>query len=157
MVAALIVNGILALWVLVDAGKRKASAGGWFFGTLILGVLLIPFYRAGRPLKAGEKRYGGYGWNVMKGFALFWTLFMFVAAVTGMFNAGSAINEMGAASDAERAGAGLGVALGMGMLFCLWFFPLVGALVLGLLLKKGNEVEEGPTGRLAQIDQTKPV
>jgi len=51
-------------------------------------------------------------------------------------------------SDAARAGAGLGMLLGMGFLAVAWFLPTCGAALLGFLLKKNSIVETGPTGAL---------
>jgi hypothetical protein len=37
----------------------------------------------------------------------------------------------------------------MSMLMGLWFFVMVGALVIGLFVKKTSIIEKGPTGALA--------
>jgi len=139
--------GLFAIWVLVDGLKRKAKALPWAIGTVLLGPIVLPVYIAKRPLKAGEVREGGTGWNVLRNFALFWTILMAVAAFWGMV----AVSEQTATlqTEAERAGAAIGTALGLGMIAALWFFPMVGALVLGLFLKKSSVVEKGPTGPLA--------
>jgi hypothetical protein len=50
------------------------------------------------------------------------------------------------ASDAARAGAGIGMTLGMGFLAAVWFFPTMGAALLGFLMKKNSIVEVGPLG-----------
>jgi hypothetical protein len=55
-------------------------------------------------------------------------------------------------SDAARAGAGLGMLLGMGFMAVVWFLPTCGAAVLGFLLKKNSIVETGPTGALVGQD-----
>jgi hypothetical protein len=137
---------ILALWVLLDALKRKAGAIPWAIGTLLLGPFVLPLYLAKRPLKAGEVREGGTAWNVLKTFALFWTLLMVVAAVMGLVGASKTYTAL--ESNAERTGAAIGTTLGLGLIGALWFFPMVGALVLGLFLKKSSVVETGPTGPL---------
>ena len=80
---------ILAVYVLVDAGKRHNSRTGWPVATLLLGPVVLPVYFAKRHLKKGEVREGGTGWNVLKNFALMWTLTMAVAGVAGMGNRGS--------------------------------------------------------------------
>jgi hypothetical protein len=51
-------------------------------------------------------------------------------------------------SDAEKAGAGIGIVVGMGILSAVWFLPTAGAALLGFLLKKNSIVEKGPTGPL---------
>ena len=72
---------------------------------------------------------------------------MFVVGVAGMMEAGDAVNK--ASSSAEQAGAAIGTVIGIGMILGLWFFVIVGALVIGLFLKKSSIVEKGPTGALA--------
>jgi len=62
----------------------------------------------------------------------------------------SFLSSQKAGSEAEQAGAAIGATLGLGMIFGLWFIVLVGALVLGLFLKKSGIVEKGPTGPLAK-------
>ena len=64
-----------------------------------------------------------------------------------MMEAGDAVNK--ASSSAEQAGAAIGTVIGIGMILGLWFFVIVGALVIGLFLKKSSIVEKGPTGALA--------
>jgi hypothetical protein len=149
-----VVYGIFAIWVLVDGLKRKASAIPWAIGTLVLGPIVLPVYVAKRPLKAGEVREGGTGWNVLRNFALYWTILMAVAAVWGM----AAVSQQSASlkTEAEQAGAAIGTALGLGLIGALWFFPMVGALVLGLFLKKSSIVEKGPTGPLASAPEGAP-
>jgi len=110
-------------------------------------VVVIPFYFAKRPLKAGEVREGGTAWNVIKSFAIFWTIFMFVAGVVGMISASKVVEK--ANSGAEQVGATIGTAIGISVIFGVWFIVLIGTLVLGLFLKKSSIVENGPTGNLA--------
>ena len=129
--------------------KTPESSGGlWPAATLVLGPVVLPVYFAKRNLQAGEVREGGTGWNVIKNFALFWTLTVAVGAVAGMVNAGQVADR--ATTQAQKAGAALGASLGMGMIFMLWFVVLAAALILGLFLKKSSIVEHGPTGPLAQ-------
>jgi len=106
-------------------------------------ILVIPFYLAKRPLKAGEVREGGTGWNVIKYFAVFWTILMFTAGMFGLIGAGEMVGNT--ASDAEAAGAAIGSVLGLGMIFTLWFIVLVGALVIGVFVKKQSVIEKGPS------------
>lgn len=140
--------GIFALWVLWDGFGRKMGAGTvlWGAGTFILGPIVLPVYLAKRPLKSGEVREGGTGWNVLKNFAILWTIVMAVASIVGLMAVSQA--TVGLKSDAERAGAGIGMVLGMGLLAAVWFFPTMGAALLGFLLKKNSIVEKGPTGPL---------
>lgn len=143
-----ILNAVIALWVFFDARKRKMNQPAlWAIGTFFIMVAVIPFYFAKRHLKDGEVREGGTAWNVIKSFAIFWTVLMAVAGIVGMMAAGEFVNKT--TTEAEQVGAALGTALGMGMIFGLWFIVLAGALVIGLFMKKSSIVEKGPTGPLA--------
>lgn len=140
---------IFAVWVFIDAKKAPQSSGGLArrdLGARSSGTL--PVYFAKRNLQAGEVREGGTGWNVIKNFALFWTLTVAVGVVAGMVNAGQVADR--ATTQAQKAGAALGATLSMGMILVLWFLVLAAALILGLFLKKSSIVEHGPTGPLAQ-------
>jgi hypothetical protein len=136
-----------AIWVLVDSRRRLNNPVGWTVGTLILGPVVLPVYFAKRHLKSRETREGGTAWNILRNFALFWTIAMAVAAIIGA----TAVSEQSATlhGDAEKAGFAIGTALGLGLIGALWFFPMVGAVVLGFLLKKSSVVEKGPTGPLS--------
>lgn len=143
-----VLNIAISLWVFVDARNRKMEKSGlWAIGTFFLMIVVIPFYFAKRPLKDGEVREGGTGWNVLRSFAIFWTITMFVAGVSGMIAVSDVTTNY--SSSAEQAGAAIGTAMGMGMIIGLWFVVIVGALAIGLFLKKSSIVEKGPTGPLA--------
>jgi hypothetical protein len=75
---------------------------------------------------------------------------MVMAGFGALMNMGRAVSSLD--SDAARAGAGLGMLLGMGVLAAVWFLPTCGAAVLGFLLKKNSIVETGPTGALVGQD-----
>jgi hypothetical protein len=140
-----------AIWVFTDAKKRLYGGIPWAVSTAILGPLALPVYLAKRPLREGELREGGTAWNVLKNFAIFWTITMFVVGIAGMVGASEAVGT--AQGDAEQAGAAIGTALGMGLILVMWFFPMVGALVLGFFMKKSAIIERGPTGALANVPQ----
>jgi len=142
---------IFAIWIFFDAKRRKNNFVVWSLSTVILGPIILPFYFAKRNLKEGELREGGTGWNVLKNFALLWTLTMFVAGIVGMIGAGDVAQYAG--TDAEKAGAVIGMGIGLGLIIALWFFPMLAALVLGLFLKKSSIVEKGPTGKLVEIEK----
>ena len=134
--------GVLAVWVLGDAAARKANGILWAVGTLLLGPLILPVYLAKRSLKSGEVREGGTAWNVLKNFAILWTVLMAIVAVISLVAVGQ--HTLKAQGEAEQTGAALGTVLGLGVIGAFWFFPMVGALVLGLMLKKSSVVERGP-------------
>ena len=137
----------IAIWLFLDAKKRKYNGIPWAAFTAILGPLVVPFYFAKRPLKDGEVREGGFAWNVLKYFAIFWTITMAIGFFAGMANASE--QASGYKTDAEQAGAGIGMAIGGAMIFFLWFIILAGALIFGFFLKKSSVIERGPTGPLA--------
>jgi hypothetical protein len=145
-----ILFGLLALWVGFDASRRNLGAAKavlWALGTLVLGVIVVPVYLAKRPLKANQVREGGFAWNVLKNFALTWTILMVAISISAI---GAAVGGTNATSDAEAAGAAIGVSIVVVILAVVWFFPMVGAIVLGFFLKNSAIVERGPTGSLAQ-------
>lgn len=137
---------MFAIWVFFDARKRMNHTIGWPAATLVLGPVMLPVYFAKRHLKAGETREGGTAWNVIKNFALFWTLTMGAAIIAGMVGVGQIADR--AATDAERAGTALGATLGLGVMLLIWFLVLVAALVIGLFLKKSSMGQLGRWGRL---------
>ena len=121
-------------------------------GTVFLGPIILPIYLASRPLKQGEVREGGKGWNILKNFAILWTIVMAIASVAGLMAMTKGTENL--TSDAARAGAGIGMALGMGLLAAVWFFPTMGAALLGFLMKKNTVVENGPAGSLVGENST---
>jgi hypothetical protein len=137
---------IVAAFVFSDARSRQANSLAWAIGTLLLMAIVLPIYYAVRPLKRGERRKGGRGWNVLRNFALAWTAMMAVAGVAGFLSVAMATASLN--SEGERIGAAIGVIAGIGFMGALWFFPVVAAVLLGFMLKE-NVVEEGPTGPLA--------
>lgn len=148
----IVFNGLLLAYLIWDGYKREVSnLWAWGLGTILMGVLVLPFYFAKRPLTDGEVRTGGFSWNVLKNFVILWTLLIVVLGI----GYGARVSEtfQTAQSDAEQAGAVIGTGLGFGILGFMWLFPLIGAGVLGLFLKKDVN-EEGPTGPLANEDES---
>jgi hypothetical protein len=148
----IILYAVFAAWVLFDGFSRRTggAATAWALGTLLLGPIILPIYLATRPLTNGEIREGGTGWNVLKNFAILWTIVMAVATCSALSVMSNVTSNF--RSDAERAGAGIGMFLGMGVLAAVWFVPTAGAALLGFLLKKNSIVEKGPTGPLIGTD-----
>lgn len=83
---------------------------------------------------------------MIKTFAVLWTITMFFTLKDAVMATLDVTNK--ASTDAEQAGAVIGTALGFSMIIGLWFVILVGALVIGVFLKKSSIVEKGPTGPL---------
>ena len=113
----------------------------WGLGVLLFWLLLFPLYLAKRPLKAGEVRSGGEGWNFMKNLAIALTVF---APVVGILGLAGVASEATSAEDAAALVVGLVLLVGL-----MWLVFGGGALVLGLILKRSSVIERGPTGPLA--------
>lgn len=141
----LILNAVLTLWVCIDARKRNEDIAQWAVGTAFLGVIVVPVYLAKRSLLSGETREGGTAWNVLKNFAIVWTILMAFAAGQGLLLLGKEAAKL--QGGAEMAGAAIGSFLGFGVLAATWFFPFIGAFVVGLMMKKSSITEKGPTGK----------
>lgn len=135
----------IGAWAFVDSKQRLYERGKWLaLAAVFFGPITMPIYLAFRPLKEGEFREGGTGWNVLKNFALFWTITLFMSFMAGAISALASIKPV---SDAEKAGAGLGLFLVGGILLLVWFIPMISAIVLGFFLKT-SQTENGPTGPL---------
>lgn len=142
----------LAVWLFIDSKRRRYDKGlFWALGTAIVGPITAPAYFAYRPLRKGESREGGTAWVILKNFALCWTVTMAVCTFAGMASVADTTNKM--TNEYERAGAAIGSALGLGLLFIVWLLPMIGAVMLGVFLKKSNAIETGPTGPLATEDE----
>ena len=141
--AYLLIIVIFAVWVFVDASKRKNNHIGWPVVTLLVSpVIALPVYLAKRHLKEDEVRKGGTGWNVIKNFAVAWTITIIVASIVLM---AELLEVSPSISQAKMAGMGWGLSIGV-----FWFVVLVVTLALGFFLKKNSVVERGPTGPLAE-------
>jgi hypothetical protein len=145
----IIIFGVLTLWVAFDASRRNLGAAKtilWAIGTFLIGVIVVPIYLAKRPLKPNEVREGGLAWNLLKNFALTWTVLMVAISISAI-NAAAGTDT---SSGAEAAGAAIGIGIVIVILAVVWFVPMVGAIALGFFLKNSAIVERGPTGPLAQ-------
>jgi hypothetical protein len=135
--------------VAFDASRRNLGAAKtilWAIGTFLIGVIVVPIYLAKRPLKPNEVREGGLAWNLLKNFALTWTVLMVAISISAI-NAAAGTDT---SSGAEAAGAAIGIGIVIVILAVVWFVPMVGAIALGFFLKNSAIVERGPTGPLAQ-------
>lgn len=86
-----------------------------------------------------ERRQRGFFGRVFQ--ILFWmfNILMLLWLVTSLLGMGDVANK--AATDAEKAGAGIGIILGLGVIFWTW---LIGALVFGLMMyaSRGKKIIE---------------
>jgi hypothetical protein len=141
-----IVNLAFALWIFSDARTRKMELPGlWAAGCFLLMILVVPFYLAKRPLKAGEVREGGTVWNFCKSFSILWTVLMFVVGVSGKIATSNAVQK----ANLDPSGSGMAFVTGFGfiMIVGVWFFVLAGVLAMGFH-NRNFILEEGPTGPL---------
>ncbi len=138
---------IIAIWVAFDARKRQNNVIVWPLASLLVGPLTLPVYFAKRNLRQGEIRKGGTAWNVLKNFAIFWTLTILAVTLVGSLGVGKMAQQ--SANEYEQTGLAVGAALGFGLIAVIWFVVLAGTFVLGFILRKSSIVEEGPTGPLA--------
>jgi ankyrin repeat protein len=129
--------GTCAAWVFCDARLRNAAAIFWSILAAVLGPLALPVYLAKRPLKEGEIREGGFGWQLFKNLALLWTLAIGLIIVKGFTTVtGGAVSFRGEIQLA-------GIAVGFGVLVLGWLSILIGIAVIALLLKKSSIIEKG--------------
>ena len=77
------IRALATLWVAWDSKQRKALDWFWVLVVLLLGPLMLPLYLTMRPLIKGEKRVGGFIWNLfvsLENFAT-WVVGLAAAAV----------------------------------------------------------------------------
>jgi len=135
---ALLVVGLIAVIIAVDAYRRKSSIV-WSIAALVMGPLVIPFYLAFRNLLPGEKRVGGKPWTIARYLSLTWTFVVLGVALMWTTN----LMSIGANSDAEAAGVALGFMLGAFVLFLVWLVPVSVAMAVGGMLRDGTNIEIG--------------
>jgi len=138
------VNLATTLYIGISAYNRKIRWWSlWALPALLLGVLVIPFFRAFRPLKDDETRSGGKLYLVLRDFARIIILVfglsyavVFVAGIGGMESANT---------DAGEAGVFMGMSLSaiciLPIMLMVWIIPRA---------LRSDQTEEGPTGPLAE-------
>jgi hypothetical protein len=82
----LAISLVLAVWVGRDASRRQTQTAPflWGLGVLLVWILFLPLYLTKRPLKTGEVRSGGGGWNFMKYLAITVTVYVPIVMVLGL-------------------------------------------------------------------------
>lgn len=142
-----------ALYVAGSAYNRKLGwwSAAWAVPALFFGVLVIPFFRAFRPLKQNEVRRGGKVYVVLRDYARIIILLMIgvVLAVCTITQNPSLITQNPTSlTEAEQTGAILGSWLGMicyiPIGFVVWVIPR---------MFRSDAVIEGPTGPLADGEE----
>ena len=97
----------------------------WTVAPAIAGPLGLAAYLAFRPLREGESREGGTGWQAASMFVVAWTALVVVAGLWNLAFPFSTPTQLAT----------------------VWALAAVPALVVGLALKRST-VEHGPTGML---------
>lgn len=136
-------NLLLAMWVLLDSTPRRAPFM-WIVGTALLGPIILPVYRARRPLIGAEIRDGGPDWIVSRHFAWVWTVVM---AIVIFWVALSIINEVGISenySEDDTAAANISRYLALLFLGVCWIVPVGAALLFSIVSYADGVVEYGP-------------
>jgi len=134
----------LAVWVGRDASRRQTQTAPflWGLGVFLFWLLFFPLYLAKRPLKAGEVRSGGGGWNFMKNLAIAVTVYVPVVVILGL-------SDIAAQATSSEEVVALIVFFVL-LVGSMWLVFAGGVLVIGLILKKSSTIERGPTGTSAQ-------
>jgi hypothetical protein len=144
-----------ALFVLRDTTRCTAPRVGWMVASALAWPIAVPVWLATRPLRSGEHRSGGRAWKMLRYFALAWTI-LWGAQTLVTLGVGAVVAGT-ARSQADRA-SGLGMMRLMASIHgVLWFFPALGALLLGLALRKPAVVEHGLDARTWRPDQPRAV
>ena len=130
-----LITGLICIFLIWNNNKeRNASITKYAIISIIWPPLGYGLWQAEKPLINDEKRYGGKGWNILKWFAIIHTIMCVIWGFYGMFLGAKVASESG--SDAGKVGAAIGTGLGIMMIMLVWFFGVVGSLILGLIVKK---------------------
>lgn len=70
-----------------------------------------------------------------------WSIFCFIGVITGILS----VSNTSVSSDAERAGAAIGTAIGLSFWAFLWFLPTVGLGVIALITRPSGNKEAKST------------
>lgn len=94
---------------------------------------------AGKRIVQIERRQRGFFGRAFQIFFWLFNILMLLWLVTSLVGMGELANK--ATNDAEKAGAGLGIILGLGVIFWTW---LIGGLVFGLMMyaSRGKKIIE---------------
>jgi len=147
MVAIPIIQGAtVGLWTLVDARKRREPFDwlGLAIVTAVLWPIALPLYVANRNLKEGEVRIGGRGWQIAKNYFVLVT----VIFLTLGLRACAYILER----DEPHAWPWMVATLSFSY---VWFIVML-IFFRARRRKNPDEVERGPTGALAEEEESAP-
>jgi heme/copper-type cytochrome/quinol oxidase subunit 2 len=138
-------HALVVLYIGVSAYRREMGwwTLAWVVPALILSFLVIPFFRAFRPLKADETRSGGKIYLVLRDFARMVILLLGISFLV-VFASGI-VQMQGIENEAEEAGSFAGISLSaiciLPIMLVIWIIPQA---------LRSDQTEEGPTGPLAE-------
>jgi hypothetical protein len=130
----LITGALCAFLIWNNNRNRNANIVKYALISLLFPPLGFGLWQAEKPLIGDEKRYGGKSWNVLKWIAIIHTILCIIWAFYGLVIGAEVASNTN--SDYGKAGAVIGAGIGIMMIMMVWFFGVVGSLVLGLILKK---------------------
>lgn len=136
LISLAVISFILAVWVLVDGLRRGSWPLIWVLGTFVLGPIILPMYRARRPLLAGEARSGGPDWIVARNFSWVWSIYILVATFWVIWFFAS--DSQAADTDTQQA-VWVNRILVLCFLGLCWVVPAIGGLFLSLVLRDPDE------------------
>ena len=130
-----LITGLVCIFLIWKSNKnRNTNITKYVIVSILFPPIGYGLWQAEKPLINDEIRYGGKGWNVMKWLAIIHTIMCIIWAFYGISVGADVAKNSG--SDAGKVGAAIGTGLGIMMIMMVWFFGVVGSLVLGLMLKK---------------------
>ena len=138
-------NTLGALWIFADARARQARKPLFAaLAMLLLGPLWLAFYMSDRPLRAQERRSGGFGYTWTRYFTTAWTaslvpwLAVFLFLMLG--------DLLSAAWPPTTSGSADLIVIDLRPLLTLltiWFVPVVAALAIGYNIRRADAMEIG--------------
>jgi hypothetical protein len=126
-------NILGALWIFADARARHARKPLFAaLAMLLLGPLWLAFYMSDRPLRANERRSGGFGFSWTRNFAIAWTASLTPwLAIIAFLIADIPVPP-------GRPAAVMG-----GFFFIAWFVPIIVAAAIGYGIRRADAIDVG--------------
>jgi len=142
---------VLAVAVYVDARKRRSRVPLiWGIGTWFLSLLVVPAWYAGRPLRAGEYRVGGWRHNATKAAGVLWFLGF---TTSGILTSMEAIAEGLGAQEAAKMGI---ISWVSAVTIGFWFLALSWWSNQKEVIEEGSATEKKSWGNAAGASSTAP-
>jgi len=124
-------NTLGALWIFADARARRAQKPLFAaLAMLLLGPLWLAFYMSDRPLRANERRSGGFGFTWTRNFAIAWTASLIPLLAVFIF--------LLTDESSSRIAAGRGWAF-----LIIWLAPSIVAIAIGYGIRRPDAIDAG--------------